>query len=102
MRQSFREKERDKRNVGGGKNREESGRRKILIGSAEEIKKMSGWKDWMRDERLRFEERERMREQERERERIREREERELEAAAQEMMRIFKENEEQRKKDKTN
>lgn len=63
---------------------------------------MSGWKDWMRDERLRFEERERMREQERERERIREREERELEAAAQEMMRIFKENEEQRKKDKTN
>jgi len=46
------------------------------------------------------EERERNREHERERERIAERERRELEEAAKEMLRIFAENEKERKEEK--
>jgi len=59
---------------------------------------MSEWRNWMA--KVVEEERERNREHERERERIAERERRELEEAAKEMLRIFAENEKERKEEK--
>jgi hypothetical protein len=59
---------------------------------------MSEWKGWMERERLIQEQLERQRERERERERQREEEKKALQEAQKEMLRIFKENEENRRK----
>ncbi len=59
---------------------------------------MSNWQAWMQEEKDKAEERERIREQERERERKAEEERKALEEASKEMLRIFSEIENDRKK----